>query len=94
MELELTVYDCHEVQKPLGAELEVEPFSYWHKFKITIDLTQVSIEAFREYVLFIDKEDTGTPCTMIILNNGNVLYCVDRYSRFKDKLDKIKKEAV
>ncbi len=95
MFLELDIYDCHEVQTPDDTgDLNVEPFDWWHKFKISIDLNQVGIEAFREYVLFISKDEKPIQCTMIMLTTGNVLYCVDKYSKFKEKFDKIKKESI
>lgn len=80
------IFDIHEVQSfNSEGELITEPVSMdWMRFDCCIDVTQIKITSFREYVLF-DKENNPTNCTKVIFDDGSYLYAVHSLEAFEKK---------
>lgn len=78
------IYGKHERQEfSEEGELIFTPISEeWHKFDQLIDLDYVTILSFRSYVLF-DSEENPTPCTMVCLSDGSILFAVNKVETFE-----------
>lgn len=77
------IYDCHEKQTFCDdGSFTCEPFDWWHKFELTLVLTETWITSFREYTLF-DSELNPTQCTRVYLSDGSVVFAVSKYETFK-----------
>lgn len=92
---EFTIYDQHEKQTKQGEELAYEVFDdTWVRFKIALDVNEVRISGFRQYVLF-DAEENPTNCLKIYLSDGSILLSPHSFDKFKemynDYLEIIKK---
>jgi hypothetical protein len=76
------IYDCHEKQSFAEDGFTSIPFDWWHKFELTILLTDTWITGFREYTLF-DDDSNPTECTKVYLSDGTIVFAVNKYETFK-----------
>jgi len=81
---EFTIFDQHEKQIKNNEELyAVVIDDTWMRFKTTINLSEINITCFRQYVLF-DSENNPTNCLKIYLNDGSVLLSPHSFDKFKE----------
>jgi hypothetical protein len=76
------IYDTHEVQSFGEEGLSCKAFDWWHKFWLLIDVSEITITSFREYILF-DAENNPTKCTKVFLSDGTFVFAVDKFAQFE-----------
>lgn len=79
----IRIYDKHERQE-FGefGELICKPFGDWLPFPFSFETAELTILAFRGYVLF-DAEDNPKECTKVYLSDGSILFAVNKFDTFE-----------
>lgn len=81
---EFTIYDLHEQQWKEEDELRYKVIDEtWMRFKTAINLSEINVTCFRQYVLF-DANENPTNCLKIYLNDGSVLLSPHSFDKFKE----------
>lgn len=81
---EFTIFGQHEQQSIIDEELKSTIIDdTWFRFKIAINLSEINITCFRQYVLF-DSDNNPTNCLKIYLNDGSVLLSPHSFDKFKE----------
>ncbi len=81
---EFTIFDQHEKQTIVDGDIVCEVFDdSWVRFKVAIDVHEIKITAFRQYVLF-DSEQNPTNCLKIYLSDGSVFFSPHSLDKFKE----------
>jgi len=82
------IYDVHEVQSFNEEGITTKPFAWWFTFQLLIDVSEVTITSFREYVLF-DSEENPTKCTKVYLSDGTYVFAIDKFTKFEQNYNDI-----
>jgi len=78
------IYDTHEIQSFGEEGITCKPFDWWHKFWLLIDVSEITITSFREYILF-DEQNNPTKCTKVFLSDGTYVFAVDKFKEFEQQ---------
>jgi len=81
---EFTIFGQHERQTIIDEELHSTIIDdTWFRFKTCINLSEINITCFRQYVLF-DNDNNPTNCLKIYLNDGSILLSPHSFDKFKE----------
>lgn len=82
------IYDVHEVQSFNEEGITSKPFAWWFAFWLLIDISEITITSFREYVLF-DTDENPTKCTKVFLSDGTYVFAIDKFSKFEQSYNEV-----